>query len=207
MPDGAGVGTGFGGGNSGQQQLYGPRRSGFSVATRGDRLRRPCDRTVFSVATRGDRLRRPCDRTVFSGGDAATGSAGLAVATKLLIHDSHPGVIVTLDGEVYPPGTPLLFADDLAAVRGDGVFETLLVRDGGACLVEAHLGRLVTRPNSSSCPSRTLLPGGAPSSWQHGSGPATSTTRPRCVWSTAAAGKAARRPPHSDGEPGCRSRS
>jgi 4-amino-4-deoxychorismate lyase len=54
----------------------------------------------------------------------------------------HPGVIVTLDGEVYPLGTPLLFADDLAAVRGDGVFETLLVRDGGACLVEAHLGRL-----------------------------------------------------------------
>ena len=54
----------------------------------------------------------------------------------------HPGVIVTLDGGVHPPGTPLLFADDLAAVRGDGVFETLLVRDGGACLVEAHLGRL-----------------------------------------------------------------
>ena len=53
-----------------------------------------------------------------------------------------PGVVVTLDGEVHPPGTPLLFADDLAAVRGDGVFETLLVRDGGACLVEAHLGRL-----------------------------------------------------------------
>jgi 4-amino-4-deoxychorismate lyase len=54
----------------------------------------------------------------------------------------HPGVVVTLDGEVHPPGTPLLFADDLAAVRGDGVFETLLVRDGHACLVEAHLGRL-----------------------------------------------------------------
>jgi 4-amino-4-deoxychorismate lyase len=54
----------------------------------------------------------------------------------------HPGVVVTLDGEVHPLGTPLLFADDLAAVRGDGAFETLLVRDGGACLVEAHLGRL-----------------------------------------------------------------
>ena len=54
----------------------------------------------------------------------------------------HPGVIVTLDGELHPPGTPLLFADDLAAVRGDGVFETLLVRDGAACLVDAHLGRL-----------------------------------------------------------------
>ncbi|MBV8863504.1 MAG: aminodeoxychorismate lyase [Mycobacterium sp.] len=51
-------------------------------------------------------------------------------------------MVVTLDGEVHPPGTPLLFADDLAAVRGDGVFETLLVRQGGACLVEAHLGRL-----------------------------------------------------------------
>ena len=53
------------------------------------------------------------------------------------------GVIVTLDGDVHPADRPLLFADDLAAVRGDGVFETLLVRDGGACLVEAHLGRLV----------------------------------------------------------------
>jgi 4-amino-4-deoxychorismate lyase len=54
----------------------------------------------------------------------------------------HPGVVVTLNGKSHPPGTPLLFADDLAAVRGDGVFETLLVRDGRACLVEAHLGRL-----------------------------------------------------------------
>ena len=53
-----------------------------------------------------------------------------------------PGVVVTLDGEVHPSGTPLLFADDLAAVHGDGVFEALLVRAGGACLVEAHLGRL-----------------------------------------------------------------
>jgi 4-amino-4-deoxychorismate lyase len=54
----------------------------------------------------------------------------------------HPGALVTLDGEVHSPDAPLLYADDLAAVRGDGVFETLLVRDGRACLVEAHLGRL-----------------------------------------------------------------
>src|SRR5271155_1043528 len=54
----------------------------------------------------------------------------------------HPGVIVTPDGEGHPPGTPMLFADDLAAVRGDGVFETLLVRDGRACLVDAHLSRM-----------------------------------------------------------------
>lgn len=52
------------------------------------------------------------------------------------------GVVVTLDGEVLDSGTPLLHADDLAAVRGDGVFETLLVRDGKACLVESHLQRM-----------------------------------------------------------------
>lgn len=52
------------------------------------------------------------------------------------------GVVVTLDGEVLDSATPLLHADDLAAVRGDGIFETLLVRDGRPCLVESHLQRL-----------------------------------------------------------------
>jgi 4-amino-4-deoxychorismate lyase len=55
---------------------------------------------------------------------------------------SEPGVVVTLDGQLHDPGTPLLHADDLAAVRGDGIFESLLVRDGRPCLLEAHLGRL-----------------------------------------------------------------
>ncbi|TFV57197.1 aminodeoxychorismate lyase [Mycobacterium sp. PS03-16] len=55
---------------------------------------------------------------------------------------SGPGVIVTLDGELHDANEPLLHADDLAAVRGDGIFETLLVRDGGPCLLEAHLSRL-----------------------------------------------------------------
>ncbi len=73
----------------------------------------------------------------------------------------HPGVIVTLDGEVHPPGTPLLFADDLAAVRGDGVFETLLVRDGRACLVEAHLGRLGHSAKLIELPEPDL------SAWRH----------------------------------------
>jgi 4-amino-4-deoxychorismate lyase len=73
----------------------------------------------------------------------------------------HPGVIVTLDGEVHPPGTPLLFADDLAAVRGDGVFETLLVRDGRACLIEAHLGRLGHSAKLVELPEPDL------SAWRH----------------------------------------
>lgn len=51
-------------------------------------------------------------------------------------------VLVTLDGQSHDPDAPLLHADDLAVVRGDGVFETLLVRAGAACLVESHLQRL-----------------------------------------------------------------
>jgi 4-amino-4-deoxychorismate lyase len=55
---------------------------------------------------------------------------------------SQPAVVVTLDGELHDPSAPLLYADDLAAVRGDGIFEALLVRDGRPCLLEAHLARL-----------------------------------------------------------------
>ena len=51
-------------------------------------------------------------------------------------------VVVTLDGALHDPQAPLLHADDLAAVRGDGIFETLLIRDGRPCLLEAHLERL-----------------------------------------------------------------
>jgi 4-amino-4-deoxychorismate lyase len=54
----------------------------------------------------------------------------------------HPSVVVSLNGHVHDPQRPLLFADELAALRGDGVFETLLVRDGRPCLVDAHLRRL-----------------------------------------------------------------
>lgn len=53
-----------------------------------------------------------------------------------------PGVVVTLDGQLHDPDVPLLYADDLAAVRGDGIFETLLVRGGRPCLLDAHLNRL-----------------------------------------------------------------
>lgn len=65
---------------------------------------------------------------------------------------SQPSVLITLDGQVRDPGVPQLFADDLAAVRGDGVFETLLVRDGRACLVDAHLNRLVRSAQTMDLP-------------------------------------------------------
>jgi 4-amino-4-deoxychorismate lyase len=66
------------------------------------------------------------------------------------------GVIVTLDGEAHPPGAPLLHADDLAAVRGDGIFETLLVRDGRACLVGSHLQRLTQSAKMMDLPEPDL---------------------------------------------------
>jgi 4-amino-4-deoxychorismate lyase len=71
------------------------------------------------------------------------------------------GVIVTLDGETHQPGSPLLHADDLAVVRGDGIFETLLVRDGGACLVEPHLQRLAQSAKLMDLPQPDLP------SWRH----------------------------------------
>lgn len=67
-----------------------------------------------------------------------------------------PSVLVTIDGVVRDPGQPLLFADDLAAVRGDGVFETLLVRDGRACLVQPHLRRLAGSAAALELPSPDL---------------------------------------------------
>ncbi|MCV7377624.1 aminodeoxychorismate lyase [Mycobacterium alsense] len=65
-------------------------------------------------------------------------------------------MIVTLDGQTHPAGEPLLHADDLAAVRGDGIFETLLVRDGRACLVESHLQRLTHSAKAMDLPAPDL---------------------------------------------------
>lgn len=65
-------------------------------------------------------------------------------------------VLVTLDGAVCDPARPLLFADDLAAVRGDGVFETMLVRGGAACLLEAHLSRLAQSAAKMDLPAPDL---------------------------------------------------
>lgn len=65
-------------------------------------------------------------------------------------------VVVTLDGRLHDSTQPLLFADDLAAVRGDGIFETLLVRAGAACLVESHLERLAQSAKLTELPEPDL---------------------------------------------------
>ncbi|BBY64696.1 4-amino-4-deoxychorismate lyase [Mycolicibacterium helvum] len=100
---------------------------------------------------------------------------------------THPSVVVTLDGEVHDPGQPLLFADDLAAVRGDGVFETLLIRDGRACLVEAHLYRLVQSAKMMGLPEPDLP------AWRRAIGIAVGQ------WTAAATGEGALRLVYSRG--------
>ncbi|MDQ2635992.1 MAG: aminodeoxychorismate lyase [Actinomycetota bacterium] len=77
---------------------------------------------------------------------------------------SQNAVVVTLDGELHDSAEPLLYADDLAAVRGDGIFETLLVRDGSPCLLESHLGRLVQSAQMSDLPAPDLP------QWRHAVG-------------------------------------
>ena len=68
--------------------------------------------------------------------------------------------IVTLDGGPVDD-SPLLHADDLAVLRGDGVFETLLVRDGAACLLDAHLQRLARSAELMELPKPDLA------AWRH----------------------------------------
>lgn len=62
-------------------------------------------------------------------------------------------VVVTLDGQVHDADMPLLHADDLAAVRGDGIFETILVRGGSPCTVELHVERLLASARALDLPA------------------------------------------------------
>lgn len=62
-------------------------------------------------------------------------------------------ILVTHDGAVLDPDVPFLHADDLAAVRGDGVFETLLVREGRARNVSRHLARLESSARALDLPA------------------------------------------------------
>ncbi|NMN97128.1 aminodeoxychorismate lyase [Antrihabitans stalactiti] len=65
-------------------------------------------------------------------------------------------VLVTLDGVVRDADQPLLCADDLAALRGDGAFETILVRGGRARIVDMHLARLSKSAEALDLPAPDL---------------------------------------------------
>lgn len=51
-------------------------------------------------------------------------------------------VMALLGGGLADPDAPVLRVDDLGVLRGDGVFETVLVVDGVAMEFDAHLARL-----------------------------------------------------------------
>jgi 4-amino-4-deoxychorismate lyase len=51
-------------------------------------------------------------------------------------------VVAVLGRGIVPADTPVLRADDLGVLRGDGIFETLHVRGGQPWLLEEHLSRM-----------------------------------------------------------------
>jgi 4-amino-4-deoxychorismate lyase len=51
-------------------------------------------------------------------------------------------VLALLGVGVVPTDTPVLRADDLGVLRGDGVFETMHVRNGSPWLLDEHLARM-----------------------------------------------------------------
>lgn len=61
-------------------------------------------------------------------------------------------LVVTLDGAVHGADDPLVRPTDPVLTRGDGVFETTLVRGGRACLLEAHLTRLAESARLTGLP-------------------------------------------------------
>lgn len=52
-------------------------------------------------------------------------------------------VLALLDGTLADPEQPQLRVDDLGLIRGDGIFETILVQDGKPRELEPHLERMV----------------------------------------------------------------
>jgi 4-amino-4-deoxychorismate lyase len=57
-------------------------------------------------------------------------------------HASPQRVVAVLGRGVVPTQTPILRADDLGTLRGDGIFETMHVRGGRAWLLDEHLSRM-----------------------------------------------------------------
>lgn len=69
-------------------------------------------------------------------------------------------VLALLDGTLVGPDRPLLRADDLGVLRGDGVFETVLVVNGRPRKLAAHLERLARSA------AMLDLPAPDPADWQ-----------------------------------------
>ncbi|MCV7134839.1 aminodeoxychorismate lyase [Mycobacterium hodleri] len=66
-------------------------------------------------------------------------------------------MVVTLGGEVVTADVAVGHVDDPLFARGDGVFETLLVRDGRPCLLDRHLERLVRSASTVGLPRPDVI--------------------------------------------------
>ena len=68
-------------------------------------------------------------------------------------------VVVLLGRGAVPADTPVLRGDDLGVIRGDGIFETMHVRDGRAWLLDQHLARIISPTLFSVGTNRRLFKG------------------------------------------------
>ena len=62
------------------------------------------------------------------------------------------GLVALRDGSIHPPSTPLIRADDLGIVRGDGVFDVAFARNGETHGLDSHLDRLAASARILSLP-------------------------------------------------------
>ncbi|HWE89810.1 MAG TPA: aminodeoxychorismate lyase [Pseudonocardiaceae bacterium] len=70
-------------------------------------------------------------------------------------------VLAMLDGTLADPDQPHIRVDDLGLMRGDGIFETILVTDGRPRELEPHLHRLARSARMLDLPAPDLA------AWRH----------------------------------------
>lgn len=66
---------------------------------------------------------------------------------------TRPRILALLDGTLVDPDRPIVLADDLGVVRGDGVFETLHAQRDGARDTDQHLDRLAASASILDLPA------------------------------------------------------
>ena len=74
---------------------------------------------------------------------------------------SHKPVIFVVEpfgGSIrwHNPSLPLIYWDDYAVTRGDGIFESILIRDGHAANLERHAQRFCTSAAALGLPEPIL---------------------------------------------------
>ena len=89
-------------------------------------------------------------------------------------------IVVTLDGEIDRARNTVVVRRRPRGGRGDGVFETLLVRDGRACLVEPHLQRLTHSAKLMDLPEPDLPQWRHAIEWPRSGGRQAPETKLRC---------------------------